>query len=311
MAAVLLHILGHGLAKAVAFCARRADPAPAAGSAAHRRRPRPRRRAPALGRRLRAGLLALLGLPPFSLFASELGIARAGFAAGHGWAVAIAFALILVAFAASPATPPACSSAPAAAAASTARTAPAPHAAGRRSAPGWPPRPPSASSLGPLHQLLDAAAASSPEATDHASTASPPPSSTSTAPPTSPPTPPACSATATGWPWSPPTTTPPSTAGGEAIRVVYLFTAGPPDRRIELYLRTDPADPHIPSLAALSFPASRFEREMRDLFGIEPDNHPHAAAAGAPPALAGRLAPDAPRRRPAPAARPPPSPSRS
>ena len=59
-----------------------------------------------------------------------------------------------------------------------------------------------------------------------------------------------------------------------AIRVVYLFTAGAPDRRVELHLRTDPTRPHIPSLAALSFPASRFEREMRDLFGIEPDNHP-------------------------------------
>jgi hydrogenase-4 component F len=45
-------------------------------------------------------LVALLGLPPFSLFASELGIARGGLASGHGWAVAVAFGLILVAFAA-------------------------------------------------------------------------------------------------------------------------------------------------------------------------------------------------------------------
>jgi Ni,Fe-hydrogenase III large subunit/Ni,Fe-hydrogenase III component G len=66
----------------------------------------------------------------------------------------------------------------------------------------------------------------------------------------------------------------PDHLGGPAIRVVYLFTAGPPDRRTELVLRTDPARPHIPSLAGLSFPASRFEREMSDLFGIEPDNHP-------------------------------------
>jgi len=66
----------------------------------------------------------------------------------------------------------------------------------------------------------------------------------------------------------------PDHPGGEAIRVVYLFTAGPPDRRVELVLRADPGKPHIPSLAALSFPASRFEREMRDLYGIEPDNHP-------------------------------------
>jgi Ni,Fe-hydrogenase III large subunit/Ni,Fe-hydrogenase III component G len=59
-----------------------------------------------------------------------------------------------------------------------------------------------------------------------------------------------------------------------AFRMVYLFTAGPPDRRTELVLRAGPTDPHIPSLAAISFPASRFEREMRDLYGIEPDNHP-------------------------------------
>ena len=31
----------------------------------------------------------------------------------------------------------------------------------------------------------------------------------------------------------------------------------------------------MPSLAGLSFPASRFEREMRDLFGIDPVDHPH------------------------------------
>jgi Ni,Fe-hydrogenase III large subunit/Ni,Fe-hydrogenase III component G len=61
---------------------------------------------------------------------------------------------------------------------------------------------------------------------------------------------------------------------GPAFRVVYLFTAGPPDRRVELHLRADPVAPHIPSLATLSFPASRFEREMRDLYGIEPDHHP-------------------------------------
>ncbi len=66
----------------------------------------------------------------------------------------------------------------------------------------------------------------------------------------------------------------PEHPGGEAIRIVYLFVAGPPDRRVELVLRADPHQPHVPSLAALSFPASRFEREMRDLYGVEPDNHP-------------------------------------
>jgi hydrogenase-4 component F len=57
-------------------------------------------REPALAGAFGISLVALLGLPPFSLFASELGVARAGFASGHGWAVAVAFTLMLVAFAA-------------------------------------------------------------------------------------------------------------------------------------------------------------------------------------------------------------------
>jgi Ni,Fe-hydrogenase III large subunit/Ni,Fe-hydrogenase III component G len=61
---------------------------------------------------------------------------------------------------------------------------------------------------------------------------------------------------------------------GPALRIVYLFLAGAPDRRTELVL-TVPADhPRIPSLAAMSFPASRFERELHDLFGIVPEGHP-------------------------------------
>ncbi|MGV8976696.1 MAG: NADH-quinone oxidoreductase subunit C [Cellulomonas sp.] len=60
----------------------------------------------------------------------------------------------------------------------------------------------------------------------------------------------------------------------DAFRVVYLFTAGSPDRRVELVLRTDREAPQVPSLAALSFPAGRFEREMRDLYGIVPLGHP-------------------------------------
>jgi Ni,Fe-hydrogenase III component G len=59
-----------------------------------------------------------------------------------------------------------------------------------------------------------------------------------------------------------------------ALRVVYAFCAGPPDRRTELEVRLDPARPQVPSLAGLSFPASRFEREFCDLFGIVPAGHP-------------------------------------
>ncbi len=66
-----------------------------------------------------------------------------------------------------------------------------------------------------------------------------------------------------------------SVGGGDAaLRVVYLFTAVAPDRRAELHVPLDPDRPQVPSLAGLSFPAGRFEREMRDLFGIVAVGHP-------------------------------------
>lgn len=94
-AAVLLHMLGHGLTKAVLFVgagrllqvtgtSRIAD---VHGVAA---------RQPALAAALGFGVLALLGLPPFSIFASELGIVRAGFGAGLGWATSAAVVLVVV-----------------------------------------------------------------------------------------------------------------------------------------------------------------------------------------------------------------------
>jgi Ni,Fe-hydrogenase III large subunit/Ni,Fe-hydrogenase III component G len=61
---------------------------------------------------------------------------------------------------------------------------------------------------------------------------------------------------------------------GGMLRVVYLFTRPDPDHRVELHLSCDPAAPHVPTLARLSFPAGRFEREIKDLFGIVPDDHP-------------------------------------
>ncbi|MGP4016598.1 hydrogenase large subunit [Saccharopolyspora sp. 5N708] len=61
---------------------------------------------------------------------------------------------------------------------------------------------------------------------------------------------------------------------GDELRAVYLFTAGAPDRRVELRVPLHRDAPQVPSLAALSFPAGRFEREMRDLFGIVPTDHP-------------------------------------
>ena len=57
-------------------------------------------------------------------------------------------------------------------------------------------------------------------------------------------------------------------------RIVYLFVAARPDRRVELVLPVDPATSSFPSLASISFPAGRFEREIRDLYGLTPRDHP-------------------------------------
>lgn len=62
-------------------------------------------------------------------------------------------------------------------------------------------------------------------------------------------------------------------AGRDRMRVLYLFL-GPGDSRFELRLRLDGPRPQVPSLASVSFPAGRFEREMHDLFGIRPTGHP-------------------------------------
>ncbi|SFS31614.1 proton-conducting transporter membrane subunit [Saccharopolyspora flava] len=95
LAAALLHVLGHGLAKGVLFLGAgrvlqltgtsRIDEV--RGLAA---------RQPVLAGAMALGVLALIGLPPFSLFASELGIARAGFSGPLGWATAVALVLVLV-----------------------------------------------------------------------------------------------------------------------------------------------------------------------------------------------------------------------
>lgn len=61
---------------------------------------------------------------------------------------------------------------------------------------------------------------------------------------------------------------------GDVLRVVYLFLAGAPDRRIEMEVRLPADNPLLPTLADQSFPAGRFEREMHDLFGVIPVGHP-------------------------------------
>jgi hydrogenase-4 component F len=99
IAALLLHMAGHGLAKTVAFLS--------GGHILHRHHSSQITDVRALATRmpLLAGLfglavLALLGFPPAALFASELGIARAGTSAGLGWVTAAGFALVVAAFAA-------------------------------------------------------------------------------------------------------------------------------------------------------------------------------------------------------------------
>jgi hydrogenase-4 component F len=56
-------------------------------------------RRPAVAVPYLAGMAALLGLPPFSLFFSEVAIVVAGFQGGLGWAMAVAVGLLLVLFA--------------------------------------------------------------------------------------------------------------------------------------------------------------------------------------------------------------------
>ncbi|MGW4353175.1 hydrogenase large subunit [Nocardia sp. NPDC004582] len=62
--------------------------------------------------------------------------------------------------------------------------------------------------------------------------------------------------------------------GQPPLRVVYLFLAGRPDRRVELECLLPGPDPVLPSLAYVSFAAGRFEREMLDLYGVGLRGHP-------------------------------------
>ncbi|WKU48461.1 proton-conducting transporter membrane subunit [Streptomyces sp. VNUA116] len=99
LSAVLLHVAGHGLAKTVAFCAS-GHIARLCGTTRIGRIRGLLAHSPCLGTAFGAAVVALLGLPPFGLFASELGIARAGFLSGPRWALAAALVLMLAAFAA-------------------------------------------------------------------------------------------------------------------------------------------------------------------------------------------------------------------
>ncbi|TFJ95392.1 enoyl-CoA hydratase [Platysternon megacephalum] len=58
----------------------------------------------------------------------------------------------------------------------------------------------------------------------------------------------------------------------DAVRVVYSFTLGADV--VELAVRVPNGSEGIPSIADLSHPGGRFEREIRDLFGVTPVGHP-------------------------------------
>jgi|CXWL01.1.fsa_nt_gi hydrogenase-4 component F len=97
MSAALLHMVGNGLAKSVTF-ASTGELLFATGTTRigdvrgllHQR--------PFVGATFGLGLVALLGLPPFSILASEIAIVRAGVADGLAWAIAIALAVMMVIF---------------------------------------------------------------------------------------------------------------------------------------------------------------------------------------------------------------------
>jgi Ni,Fe-hydrogenase III large subunit/Ni,Fe-hydrogenase III component G len=59
----------------------------------------------------------------------------------------------------------------------------------------------------------------------------------------------------------------------DRMRVVASFLR-PVGERAELILEVSHDEPWIPTLAQVSFPGGRFEREIRDLYGIRPADHP-------------------------------------
>ena len=99
IAALLLHVLAHGIGKTVLFLAGGQLQA-AHGSTAIAGITGVLKRSRLIGVSFAAGVIVLLGLPPFALFASELAIARSLTEAGLAWVLAAAMLLIAIAFAA-------------------------------------------------------------------------------------------------------------------------------------------------------------------------------------------------------------------
>jgi len=97
IAAVLLHILGHGIAKGVLFLAS-GEILLVEGTSEIKDIPALLSRRPVLGGIFAFGLVALLGFPPFSLFVSELNMLRAEFRVGLGWAAGLSLVCMAVIF---------------------------------------------------------------------------------------------------------------------------------------------------------------------------------------------------------------------
>lgn len=99
IAALLLHVLAHGVGKTVLFLAGGQLQA-AHGSTAINEITAVLGRSRLVGASFAVGIVVLLGLPPFAMFASELSIARSLADAKLAWALGAALLMIVVAFAA-------------------------------------------------------------------------------------------------------------------------------------------------------------------------------------------------------------------
>ncbi|MGY4871352.1 proton-conducting transporter transmembrane domain-containing protein [Mycolicibacterium elephantis] len=97
IAGLLLHVFAHGVGKTVLFLAG-GQLQMAHDSTAIRDISGVVRRSRMVGGSFSVGLIVLLGLPPFAMFASELAIARSLADAGLAWALAAAMLLVAVAF---------------------------------------------------------------------------------------------------------------------------------------------------------------------------------------------------------------------
>lgn len=60
----------------------------------------------------------------------------------------------------------------------------------------------------------------------------------------------------------------------DTFRIVYVLLRPRDDDRSELVLTVPKAAPQVPSLARLDYSLGRFEREIRDLYGVRPLDHP-------------------------------------